>query len=384
MLSIDKFNLPQDLEPYRQALRRFIADEGQQLSREGEQQNDLPERIWELFRKAGLFRLTFPKEYGGFGLTPVQYTPLLEEIAHAHGSIRLLLHLWNWGSSQPLIRHGTEDQKRRFLVPMSEGRDMVIFALTEPEGGTGKDLHTEAYKKGDTWYLNGRKHLISFANIGKVHQVVAVTDRNDIANGFTMFLVDRDAPGFTITPMADGMGMHGGYHGVLTFKDTPVHQRDVLGGVGRGLDVALEMLDMSRGFIATSCVGLAQELFSQSVKYAKERVTFGKPIGDRQAIQGLIANMDTYISAGRALVTDLARRYEAGEDIRAPAAKCKLFGIEMGRVVSDAALEIHGGVGYLEELPIARMYRDIRAMWFEEGAPTIQRLVISRAAMGKD
>jgi alkylation response protein AidB-like acyl-CoA dehydrogenase len=381
MLSIDDFDLPKDLERYRLALREFIANEGQQLTEEVERLNHVPERAWEAFRKAGLFKLTIPKAYGGFELTPTQYAPLLEEIAHAHGSLRLLLHLFNWGSSQPLVLHGTEDQKQRMLAPMAEGRNMVIFALTEPEGGTGKDLRTEARLEGDTWILNGRKHLISFANVGKWFQVIAVTDREDIANGFTLFMVDRHAPGFTITPMADGMGMHGGYHGVLDLKDTPVPAADVLGPPGRGLDIALEMLDMSRGWIAMSCVGLAQEMFDRSVRYAKERLTFGKPIAQRQAIQGLIANMDTYISAGRALVMELARRGEAGEDIRALAAKCKLFGIEMSRIVSDAALEIHGGVGYLEELPIARMYRDIRAMWFEEGAPTIQRLVIARSAL---
>ena len=384
MLSVDDFQLPKDLPIFCAELRQFIREEGQELSNAVERQNGLPDELWEAFRAAGLFRLTIPVEYGGFGLTPVQYAPLLEEVAHAHGSIRLLVHMFNWFGSRALIKYGTEEQKQRFLAPMAEGRDPVAFALTEPEGGTGKDLATEARLDGDTWILNGRKHLISYANIARAIQVVAVTDRNDVANGFTTFLVDREATGLTMTPQADGMGMHGGYHGVLDFKDTPVQACDVLGGVGRGLDVALDMLDVSRGWIALSCVGLAQELLDRSIRHAKQRVTFGKPIAERQAVQGLIAEMDTYISAGRALVMDVLRREAEGENVRAEAAKAKLFGIELGRKVSDAALEIHGGMGYLEELPIARMYRDMRAMWFEEGAPTIQRLVISRSALARN
>ena len=384
MLSVDDFQLPKDLPIFCAALRQFIREDGQELSNEVERQNDLPERLWQTFREAGLFRLTIPVEYGGFGLTPVQYAPLLEEVAHAHGSIRLLVHMFNWFGSRALIKYGTEEQKQRFLVPMAAGRDPVAFALTEPEGGTGKDLKTEARLEGDTWILNGRKHLISYANIASAIQVVAITDRKDTANGFTTFLVDRDAAGLTMTPQADGMGMHGGYHGILDFKDTEVQASDVLGDVGKGLDVALDMLDISRGWIALSCVGLAQELLDRSIRHAKQRVTFGKPIAERQAVQGLIAEMDTYISAGRALVMDMLRREAEGEDVRAEAAKCKLFGIELGRKVSDAALEIHGGMGYLEELPIARMYRDMRAMWFEEGAPSIQRLVISRSALASN
>ena len=138
MLSVDDFQLPKDLQTYCAALRQFIREDGQELSNEVERQNDLPERLWQTFREAGLFRLTIPVEYGGFGLTPVQYAPLLEEVAHAHGSIRLLVHMFNWFGSRALIKYGTEEQKQRFLVPMAAGRDPVAFALTEPEGGTGK------------------------------------------------------------------------------------------------------------------------------------------------------------------------------------------------------------------------------------------------------
>lgn len=383
MLRVSDYKLPEQLNEYREALRRFMHEEGEDLARQVEADNALPPRLWELFREAGLFRLTIPKKYGGFELTPTQYAPLLEEVAHSHGAIRLLVHMFNWFGSAALVKRGTEEQRRRYLEPMARGEDPVAFALTEPEGGTGRDIKTLARRVGNDFLLNGRKHLTSYANIAKAFQVVAFTDPSKGVDGITMFLVERDTPSFSIKPMPDGMGMRGSYHGVLYFEDAPVPESAILGGEGQGLHVALEMLDLSRCWIALSCVGLAQEMLDRSLRYAWKRVTFGKPIAERQAVQGLIADMETEVAAARALTMEVVRRGEAGEDIRVDAAKAKLFGIQMVRNVSDKALEVHGGVGYLGGMPIERLYRDARALWFEEGSPTIQRQVIARSALAR-
>lgn len=382
-LDASRFRLPEDLPAYRDALREFLRTEGQDLSEEVEETGRLPDRLWPLFRQAGLFRLTLPREVGGYGLTPTQYAPLLEEVARLHGAIRLLVHMWNWVSSALLARVGTPDQKRAYLEPMARGEGLIAFALTEPEAGTGRDIRCQARRDGDLFRLRGHKHLISYADIARAFQVVAYTDPSKGADGISLFLVDRDAPGFTVAPMPDGMGMRGSFHGVLRFEDTPVPATHLLGPEGQGLHLALDMLDVSRTLIAISCVGLAQEMLERSARYAWHRVTFGKPIAERQAIQGLIAEMATRISAGRALAMAVLQKAEAGEPIRALAAQAKLFAVEMVRRVSDWALEVHGGIGYLKGLPIERMYRDARALWFEEGSPTIQRMVIARDVLAR-
>ncbi|MFQ5879677.1 MAG: acyl-CoA dehydrogenase family protein [Dehalococcoidia bacterium] len=382
MLGVTEFRLPEQLDDYRRALGRFMAEEGEALAEETEATGVLPARLWPLFREAGLFRLTLPRQYGGLGLTPSQYAPLLEEVAHSHGAIRLLVHMWNWISSHGILRYGTEEQRRRYLLPLAQGESHIAFSLTEPGTGTGTDIQTTARREGDIYYLAGEKHLVSYADIARAIQVVAYTDRARRADGITMFLVEKDTPGLTIAPQPEGMGMRGSFHGLLRFKDAPVPARQVLGQEGQGLHIALDILDLSRAFIAISCVGLAQEMFDRSIKYAWRRVTFGKPIAQRQAIQGIIANMDTEIAAGRALTMEVIRHSEAGEDIRADAAKAKLFALRMVGRVSDWALEVHGGLGYLKAMSIERLYRDARALWFEEGSPTIQQMVIAQSALG--
>lgn len=382
MLRVAEFRLPEQLDDYRRALSRFIAEEGEALAEEIEATGALPARLWPLFREAGLFRLTLPRQYGGLELTASQYAPLLEEVAHSHGAIRLLVHMWNWISSHGLLRYGTEEQRRRYLPPMLEGEAHVAFSITEPGAGTGTDIQTTARREGDVYYLTGEKHLVSYADIARAIQVVAYTDRARRADGITMFLVEKDTPGLTITPQAEGMGMRGSYHGLLRFEDAAVPASQVLGQEGQGLHIAMEILDLSRAFIAISCVGLAQEMLDRSIKYAWRRVTFGKPIAQRQAIQGIIANMDTEVAAARALTMEVIRQSEAGKDIRADAAKAKLFALRMVGHVSDWALEVHGGLGYLKALPIERLYRDARALWFEEGSATIQQMVIAQAALG--
>lgn len=381
-LRVSDFSLPEQLDEYRAALKGFIAGEGAALAEEMEAINAVPDTLFSLFREAGLFRLALPCAYGGLGLSPTQYAPLLEEVAHASGAIRLLVHLHNWVSAGALIRHGTEEQRRRYLPALARGEGLIAFALTEPESGSGTDIRTRARREGDTYYLNGRKHLVSYADLARAIQVVAYTDPAKRAAGISLFLVGRDNPGATLTAQADGLGMRGGYHGVLDLTEAPVASDDRIGAEGEGLAIALDMLDTSRAYIAISCVGLAQELLDRSAEFARRRVTFGKPIAERQVIQTLLADMSTEVAVARAYTMATLARLEQGRSITADAARAKLFGLQMVGRVSDWALEIHGGLGYLKALPIERHYRDARALWFEEGTATMQRLAIARDVLG--
>ena len=383
-LKIEDFKLPEELERYRTAVKEFVQTELEPIAEELEDTNRVPDRLLPLLREAGLLRLRLPQEYGGIGLTFSQYWPILEEVAKSHGTIRMFVHGYN-GIWVMIGSHGTEEQKRKYFPIWTEGRGFPVFALTEPGTGTGVDIKTTARKEGNIYRLNGRKHLITFADIAEIHHVVAYTgDRSLGSKGISMFIVEKGSPGFTIEPHKEMLGNKGCYHGILHFNDCEVPAENLLGQEGEGLDIALRVfLDISRLSIAVSCLGCAQRLLELSSEYSKERVTFGKPISERQAVQQMLADMATDVYALRCMIADCARKYDEGQQISVQSSMCKLFGLLAARRVSDMALEIHGGIGVTQALPIERLYRDTRCLAFEEGTPTIQRLVIGRQVLGK-
>ncbi|MBX6377950.1 MAG: acyl-CoA dehydrogenase family protein [Clostridia bacterium] len=370
----------QDLAIYRQQVATFIATEGEAFARQLEAEKRIPDALMRRLRELGLLRLTIPKEYGGEGLKLQEYFPILEECAKSHGTIRILVHgintLW-----RPLAYAG-ETQRNRWLTAIASGEAIPAFALTEPDTGTGADIGTMAVRRGDTYYLTGKKHLITFADMAHVFTVVACTDRSRRGEGVSAFIVERNTPGFTITLMPEMMNMKGSEHGILEFRDAPVPAENLIGREGDGLTIVLRgFLDQSRAAIAQSCVGIAQRSLDLATEFAKQRVTFGKPIAERQAVQAMIADMATEIHAGRLLVMDAARRFDEGLPLAREAAMAKLFCLEMVGRVTDRALRIFGGRGLTVAFPIERLYRDARALWFEEGTAEIQRTVIAREVL---
>ena len=287
-----------------------------------------------------------------------------------------------------LYDYGTEEQKKEYLLPYVKGEKTSGFAITEPGYGTGVDIRTTATRQGDNFILNGQKHLITaFGPLSRpadYFQVVAYSkDRSLGRNGISMFIVDVDSPGFSWAPMPDVIGVHGYPHLVLNFKDCVVPAKNLLGKEGEGLDIALRVgLMPSRWSIAICCLGLAQRLLELSVEHAKERVTFGRPIASRQVIQQMIGDMAINIHALRLMVADVGLKMDQGLTPIKEASMCKAFGIEVSRRVSDAALEVHGGIGVTRTYPVERLYREARCLWFEEGTPAIQRLVVSRDVLG--
>ncbi|MGV8057007.1 MAG: acyl-CoA dehydrogenase family protein [Smithellaceae bacterium] len=377
------FKLPEQLDSYRLAFREFVQTELDPIAKEMNKTRKWSPALMPLLSEVGVLTLRFPKEYGGHGLGYSEFWPILEEAGKTGGAIRMPIHGCNvqW---QMIYEHGTEEQKKKFL-PMWLGTGMSVFALTEPETGTGVDIKTTATREGDYYVINGTKWLISFSDIASVFHLVCYTgDRSLGAKGISMILVEPGTPGMEIESHGEFIGCRASGHHIVRFKNCKVPVKNLLGQEGQGLDIAMKtFLDPSRLGIAVSCLGPCQKMLELSVAYAKERVTFGKPIADRQAVQQMLADMAVDVHALRTMIADCAIKYDAGEKVATQISMCKLFGVEATKRVSDNALLIHGGIGTCETSMVEQLYRDVRELWFEEGTPTVQRTVIGRDILGK-
>ena len=330
------------------------------------------EKLWPEFRDQGFWGLVTPKEYGGIGLNTEQYIWFEKEWAKLHGGIRVILHVHSLGAD--IINHFAPKKIKEELLPrIAKGESSVAFALTERNAGTGKDIKTQAEKVGNNYILKGEKHLITNANFTDYFCVVCRT-----TNGWSQLLVPRDTPGFVIKDMPETMGCAGGYHGILEFNECKVPAENILGVEGKGLDDAIQALRVSRIYIAANALGVCERCLELSIKKAKERITFGKPIAERQAVQGYLAEMAANTHCAELAVLNAARRVDETGVPGIEADLCKVFAIEAVKRVTDLALLVHGGLGYTREYPIARLYRDCRLNWLEEGTPTIHQFEIAR------
>lgn len=346
------------------------------LEQEIEETEELPwERLRPLLGEMRAFGLMFPEEHGGVGLTVSQYLPILAELAKVHGGIRALVHVHN-SMGHAACDLATAEQRAVLAPGLADGSKSVAFALTEPDHGTGEDVGTSASVDGDHYVLNGRKWLITNSNIASHFMVIC-----KVEGRLSVILVERGTPGLTIEPLPELMGCKGGEHGLLTFSDVRVPRSSILGREGDGLAHMEKTLEISRVFVAASSLGTAERALELSTAYAKERVTFGKPIADRQAVQRYLAEMAVDVHALRLMLADAATKWDDGQRIPAEASVCKLFGLEAVGRVTDRALLVHGGIGYTRRHSIERLYRDARLNWLEEGTPTIQQLVIARQTL---
>jgi alkylation response protein AidB-like acyl-CoA dehydrogenase len=364
------------------AFRKFFLDDIEKAYPEIERTDILPEELHRRAAEVGCYRLTMPVEYGGYGMGIMDYLPYLEAAAEGPGIGRMLVHLTN-GTWQPLQMFGNEAQ-RAVIPKIATGEAIVAFCLTEKTGGTGRDLKSRAIRDGDTWRISGEKHLITFGDRATHFILVAASDTKGAKDSLTAFLVKRDIPGFEIDASQHTMGMHGTGHAFLRYENMEVSDEYRLGEVGQGLEVALSFLDFSRVSLSICMVGLAQRALDEAVAFARNRVTFGRPISTRQAIQGHIANMHSEIEAGRHLVEHAARICEDSGDYTAAAANAKLFCLNMVGRVTDLSLRVHGGFGYTKQAAIERIYRDARGFWFEEGTAEIQELVVARHVLAEN
>jgi alkylation response protein AidB-like acyl-CoA dehydrogenase len=360
-----------------------LAPELEDLADEIERTEQFPARAFQLLSDHDMLRLTLPPEWGGQGMSLIDYFPVLQEIAKIHGTFRMFVHGQN-GMWRLVEQWGTDEQKKKWL-PVHQRGGIFTFGLTEPDNGTGRDISTTAElvkgAGGDQWVINGRKHLISWAGEAELVHLIARTS-TERGREATCFLLPKGTPGVTVEKLPHTMGCKGGSHDIMIFEDARLPADAVLGQVGDGLTLGLRgFLDVSRLSIAVSALGLARRAMDLATEFARQRVTFGRPIADRQAVRLSIAEMAADIYSVQAAVTDASARFDAGQPITAEAAMCKYLGLEMVGRVTDHALRMHGGIGYTRAHKIERHYRDARALWFEEGTSEIQRLVIADELM---
>lgn len=357
----------------------YVAGPAEEWASRIESERRVPPELWEDLRGRGYLSLAAPAAYGGSDVPFVKYLELVELFSMSHASIRMIVHVVN-GTWRAMDRFATPDQRRSFVIPSVKGEIKIAFTLTEPTAGTGADLRCSVVRDGDTYYLSGEKHLITFGTICDYWLLFARLAGTRGAEGTVALLVERNVPGATVEAMDESMGVRGTDHARLSFDRAPVPVANRLGAEGEGLAVALGgFLTPSRISVAMSCVGLARRAQELAMAYAAKRETFGKKLAQRQAIRFMLAENATDIEAARQLVLHAARRWAAGAaDAVMLSSMSKLQAVEMLTRVSDKALQIHGGIGFWQPNAIERVYRDARAQRFEEGTNEIQKTVIAR------
>jgi len=378
------FSIPEELETIRRSVREFVENEVFPREEIIEEEDRIPEELIEGARQLGLFGTSIPEQYGGLGLNMVGKCIVGQELGRGHAGFSGYLGAHTGIGTSGLVMAGSGAIKEKYLPAMAEGKKIGAFALTEP--GAGSDaaaLKTSAVKKGDRWILNGVKHFITNGPIADVVTTMAVTDPSRGARGISAFVVEKEFPGFKVGKIEKKMGLRGSHTSEIIFEDCEVPEENLLGKENEGFITALKILASGRAGLGARCVGACQRLIELSLRYAKERAQFGKPIIANQAIQWMLADMVTETEAARALTLQTAWKVDRGADIIRDAAMTKLFATEVLGRVADRAVQIHGGMGYMKELPIERIYRDARITRIYEGTSEVQRMVIAGQLMKK-
>ena len=340
--------------------------------------NRFPTETWRAMARAGLTGLPIPRKYGGGGQDILSYVLAVEEISRGSAALGVTLAVHVSLVSQPLLSYGTEPQKMLYLKPLAQGSKFGSFCLTEP--GAGSDvasMESKATLSGDDYVIRGRKYFIVNAPMASTYLVFAMTDKSLAHRGISCFIVDRNMPGVKIGKIFDKMGIRSSMVSEVIFDNVRVPARNMLGRPGEGFKIAMDTLDCGRISIAAQAVGIAQASLDAAIEHARTRVQFGKPISDQQAIRWMIADMATEIEAARLLTYHAAALTDLGRKHTKEASMAKLFAASTAVETARKALQIHGGYGYMTDLPLERYYRDAKITEIYEGTSEIQRLVIS-------
>ncbi|CAN5148780.1 acyl-CoA dehydrogenase [soil metagenome] len=374
--------LPEELRILQRSVREFVEERLVPHEREIEERDEIPRSLINAMGEMGLFGLGFPEEAGGQGFGRLGYAVAVEQLARANAS------LWNViGGSAGLCATaihlgGPPALAARYLPDLLSARRIGAYALSEPAAGSdAAALRTAARREGHEYVLDGAKTFITNAPIADLFAVFATLDRTAGSKAITAFVVDRGTPGLEVGPNDAKMGLHGSTTAQLFFRDARVPVAQRIGEEGEGFKIALRTLDHGRLGLAAHAVGAAQRLLEASVAHAKTREQFGRPLAANQGIQWLLADAATEIHASRLMVHDACSRLDRGERVTDRAAMAKLFATEVLGRVADAAVQIHGGMGYMSELWIERAYRDARIYRIYEGTSEIQRVVIASALL---
>ena len=365
-------------ELIRKLARDFAEKELAPIADEIDKTGEFPQEILDKMGKLGFWGIKMPKEIGGAGADHRAYVIIMEEIARKSGVASIYISSPNSLVGTPIYLTGTPEQKEKYLKPMITGEKMFAFGLTEP--GAGSDagaVATTAVPDGDYYILNGRKTFITGAPMSDYIIIFAKTDMKAGTRGITTFIVDMKQEGVSLGKPEHKMGMKGCPTSDVILENVRVHKSEILGEVNKGFTTAMKSLDVGRIGVASQAIGIAQGALDEAVKYAKERKQFGKPIAKFQAIQFMLADMETKLEASRLLTYQAAYLKDMGKECTREAAMAKYYAAESAVEIVSNALQIHGGYGYMQDYTIERLYRDVRVLPLYEGTSQVQQMVIA-------
>ncbi len=371
------FDLTAEQELVRRTVREFALERVAPVAEELDRESRFPYELVAELAELGLMGMPFPEELGGAGADTVSYAIAVEELTRIDSSLAITLAAHTSLGSMPIFLFGTEEQKRRWLPDLASGKRLAAFGLTEPEAGSDAGAtRTRAELRDGNWVIDGAKQFITNAgtDITACVTITALTGENEISN----LVVENGTPGYELSPPLRKLGWKASDTRELSFRACAVPEENLLGTRGQGLQQFLEILDGGRISVAAMGVGLAQGAYDLASSYARERRQFGKPISSFQAIQFKLADMAVEIEAARNLVYKAAWLKDQGRDFALAAAAAKLYTGELSNRAANAALQIHGGYGYMDEYPISRLYRDQKILEIGEGTNEVQRLVIAK------
>jgi short/branched chain acyl-CoA dehydrogenase len=371
------YDLSDEHELVRRTVRDFAVERVAPVAEELDREHRFPYELVAELAELGLMGMTIPEEYGGAGADTLSYAIAVEELTRVDSSVAITVAAHHSLGTLPIFQFGTEEQKREWLPQLASGEKLAAFGLTEPEAGSDAGAaRTTAELRDGEWVINGSKMFITNAgtDISACVTITALTGEDEISN----IIVPNGTPGYEIAPPMQKLGWRASDTRELSFRDVRVPEGNLVGPRGKGFQQFLEILDGGRISVAAMGVGLAQGAYDLASKYAKERRQFGQPIAAFQAVQFALADMATEIEAGRSMVYKAAWLKDQGRPFGKEAAMAKLFTGELSNRAANAALQIHGGYGFMDEFPISRLYRDQKILEIGEGTNEVQRMVIAK------
>ena len=370
--------LNEEQEMIRDLVKQIAQEKVTPVAAELDEKGEFPWELMKLFAESDLFALFVPEEYGGLGKGVLDLCIVMEELSKACAGVSVSYAASALGT-YPIILFGSEEQKKKYLPQIASGKKLTAFALTESEAGSDAgSIRTTAIRDGDDYILNGNKQWITNGGEAEIYTIIAMTDKKKGNRGASAFIVEKDTPGFSFGKKEDKMGIRCSATRELIFKDCRISKENLIGKEGMGFLAAMKTLDKSRPGVAAQAVGIAQGALDDAVKYARERIQFGKPISSFQGIQFMLADMATQIEAARALLYAGARYIDSGaKDIAKISSMTKLFASDVAMKVTTDAVQIFGGYGYMKDYPVEKRMRDAKITQIYEGTNQIQREVIA-------
>ncbi len=373
------FSLTEEQLAVKRMVREFAESEIAPHVMEWDESQTYPREVMARLGELGMMGVIFPEEYGGAGLSYIDYVNVIEELSRVDGSVGISIAAHNSLCTNHIFLFGSEDLRRRWVVPLAEGKLLGAWGLTEAGAGSdAKGTRTTAIADGNSWVLSGSKNFITHGSVGDVAVILAVTDRTAGTHGISAFVVDLHQDGIRAGKKENKLGLRASDTATLVMEECRIPKENLIGRPGEGFVQAMKVLDGGRISIAALAVGMAQGALDASLKYAKQREQFGKPIAEFQSIQNHLADMATGIEAARLLTWRAAWLKDRGAKTTKESAMAKLFAGEVAVSVANLAVQIHGGYGFTKDFPVEKFYRDVKLCTIGEGTSEIQRMVIAR------